>query len=86
MAENQSLGEIITRDTADLEFGQAGISVSISTSVLEGISGMTSNLLMFNIIGEKLIILGDKRKILYPEGIPGTFREYIQGLFENKSA
>jgi hypothetical protein len=29
---------------------------------------LTTNLLMFNIINEKLIILGDERKPLYPEG------------------
>ncbi|HKB84589.1 MAG TPA: hypothetical protein VKD08_00345 [Ignavibacteriaceae bacterium] len=68
MAENQSLGEIITRDTAVQEFGQVGISVLISSDLLQSISEMTTDLLMFNIIEEKLVILGDKRKILYPEG------------------
>ncbi len=68
MAESQSLGEIITSDTAEREFGSAGISVSFPSEQLLSIAEMTSNLLMFNIIEEKLIILGDNRKVLYPEG------------------
>jgi len=68
MAESQSLGEIIPRDTAEREFGSAGISVSFSSDQLLSIAEMTSNLLMFNIMAEKLIILGDNRQVLYPEG------------------
>lgn len=68
MAENQSLGEIIPRDDADQQFGTAGISKSISTNQLLKFAGMTNHLLMFNIVEENLIIMGDGRKILSPEG------------------
>ncbi len=80
MAESESLGEIIPRNSADNEFGGAGISVLISSSQLRWMAEITSNLLMFNIIGGKLVILGDGRKILYPEGfqVPAdtTFKVY----------
>lgn len=68
MAEDQSLGKIISRAEAEQQFGSVGISSLIESIRLQQIAGMTSNLLMFNIMDGKLIILGDKREVLYPEG------------------
>ena len=68
MADNQSFGEIISKNEADQQFGSADTSQIIDSIRLQQIAGMSSNLLMFNIINGKLIILGDKREILYPEG------------------
>lgn len=69
MADTESFGIIIPGDTAEREFGSAGVSVPFSSEKLLSIAEMTANLLMFNIIEEKLIILGDNRKVLYPEGL-----------------
>ena len=69
MPENNSGGEIISRETADQEFGQASFSLTISSDQLHSLAGQTLYLLMFNIIDDRLIILGDDRKLLYPVGI-----------------
>ena len=68
MADNNSLGEIISKETADRDFGQASSSKPISSDQLETLAGQTPNLLMFNIIDDRLAILGDDRKPLYPDG------------------
>jgi len=68
MAENNSWGEIISRETADHDFGKAALSVLISSEQLQSLAAKTLNLLMFNIIDDRLIILGDQRKTLYPDG------------------
>ena len=69
MAENNSGGEIIPRETADREFGQVSVSKVISSDQLQSLAQQTGNLLMFNIIDDRLIILGDNRKPLYPQGV-----------------
>jgi hypothetical protein len=80
MADNQSLGEIISRNEAEQQFGSVGISTSIESVRLQQLAGMTSDLMMFHIMDGKLVILGDKREVLYPEGasVPAetVFRVY----------
>lgn len=68
MAENYSEGDIISNESANEEFGTASLSASISSDQLQSIALKTQNLLMFKFLNEKLIILGDDRKPLYPEG------------------
>lgn len=68
MAENYSEGEIIPIETANKDFGIASFSSLMSSDQIKSIASKTQNLLMFNFIDDKLIILGDDRKPLYPEG------------------
>lgn len=67
MAENFSAGDIIPKETANENFGTASFSVLMSSDQLQSLASMTQNLLMFQIINEKLIILGDNKKTLFPE-------------------
>jgi hypothetical protein len=69
MAENYSAGEIIPKETANEDFGMASFSSLMSSAQIKSIASKTQNLLMFNFIDDKLIILGDYRKPLYPERI-----------------
>ncbi len=66
MADNQYLGEIISNQTAEKEFGSVTNSVSILSELLQSLSENTKDLMMFNILNNQLYILGDNRKILYP--------------------
>ncbi len=67
MAENFSAGDIIPKETANEDFGTASFSVLMSSDQLQSFASKTQNLLMFQFINEKLIILGDNKKTLYPE-------------------
>ena len=67
MAEEFSAGEIITKETADRDFGEVSFSLIISSDQLKQLAAKTSKLLMFNFINKSLVILGDDRKPLYPE-------------------
>lgn len=69
MAESYSEGEIIPRETANENFGLASFSVSIPSEQMQEIASKTENLLMFKFMEDNLIILGDNRKPLYPEGV-----------------
>jgi hypothetical protein len=68
MADTNSLGEIISKETADQDFGMATFSLLISSDLLQSLADRTPNLLMFNIIDDRLVVLGDDRKPLYPDG------------------
>lgn len=68
MADNNSTGKIISKETADQDFGRPTFSVLMSSEQLQGLASKTTNLLMFNFIDERLIILGDDRNPLYPDG------------------
>lgn len=68
MADNVSWGEIISKTTADQNFGEATTSQTMSTDLLQSLADQTVNLLMFNIIDDRIIVLGDNRKPLYPDG------------------
>lgn len=69
MAESYSEGEIIPRETANENFGLASLSVLIPSEQMQEIASKTENLLMFIFMENKLIILGDNRNPLYPEGV-----------------
>lgn len=68
MADNNSTGKIISKETADQDFGRPTFSVLMSSEQLQGLASKTTNLLMFDFIDERLIILGDDRNLLYPDG------------------
>lgn len=82
MPDNNSAGKVITKETADKDFGEASYSQMISSDQLKELAAKTTKLLMFSFISQKLYILGDERKPLFPEGaaVPKdiVFRVYLK--------
>jgi hypothetical protein len=68
MPDNNSAGQVITKETADRDFGKASFSQMISSDQLKEMAAKTTKLLMFSFINQKLYILADERKPLFPEG------------------
>ncbi len=68
MAESNTYGEIISLETAEQDFGPVSSSATISSDQLKALSDRTVNLMMFNLAGGTIYILGDERSLLYPEG------------------
>jgi len=69
MAEEFSPGEIITKETADRDFGKVSLSQVITSDQLKDLAAKTTKLLMFSFINKNLVVLGDERKLLFPPGI-----------------
>ena len=63
------VGKIYTKVDADKIYGPVITSVQISSSFLSSLTNSTVSFIMFRINNGNLIILGDKRKLLYPSGI-----------------
>lgn len=63
-----SQGKIISKQEADELFGVVLISKEIPTSTLLSITESCVEIIMFKIIENDVYILGDKRKVLLPEG------------------
>jgi hypothetical protein len=68
LAQNNQIGQIFTKNDADLRFGSVISSVSIPTNDLNSVLGNTVNFAMFKIINGSLFILGDNRVVLSPPG------------------
>jgi len=68
MTENDQWGKIISKETANQDFGPAVFSISVTSEQMKSFASKTSFLLMFKIIDNRLFILGDDRKPIYPEG------------------
>lgn len=66
MAESNLYGDIISKDSANQQFGTAIYSVSAESDQLRRYSDGTTNLIMFQIINNGLYILGDNRIPLFP--------------------
>ncbi len=66
MAESKLFGEIISKDSANQQFGAALNSVSVESDLLRQYSDGTNYLIMFQIIENELYILGDNRTPLFP--------------------
>ena len=62
------VGKIYPKDEADRLYGAVQQSKEISSSELTILLGRSINYLMFKIISDQLVILGDQRVVLYPEG------------------
>jgi hypothetical protein len=60
------VGKIYTNAEASSLYGPVMTSVAISSIQLNNLTLQTTNYLMFRILNGNLIILGDKRKVLYP--------------------
>jgi hypothetical protein len=63
------VGKIYTKDEANSIYGTVITSTQISSSLLSGLTNITTNYIMFRINNGNLYILGDQRKPLYPSGI-----------------
>ena len=59
-------GKIISAQEADKQFGPVINSISFNISKLLDLISGTQNSVMFKIIDNKIYILGDERKVLYP--------------------
>ena len=64
----QTVGKIFSRVEADSLFGNVIESVPIERCNLISLFNKTQNYIMFQVINGELVILGDGRKVLYPEG------------------
>ncbi|MCF8261541.1 MAG: hypothetical protein K9J12_12260 [Melioribacteraceae bacterium] len=74
MAEN--LGEVMEKKVADEKFGEVLESGLLDSTEIESAIEQTESILMFSIFEKKAIILGNKRKVIYPKSeiIPKEFR------------
>lgn len=61
------MGKIYSNAEANTIYGPVLNSVAISSDQLNNLANKTKNYLMFRIFNNNLIILGDNRKVLYPE-------------------
>jgi hypothetical protein len=61
------VGKIYTKDEANTLYGAVQQSKGISSAELTSLLGSSKNYLMFKIINGQLVILGDKRVVLYPK-------------------
>ena len=62
------VGKIYSKDEADKLYGAVQQSKGISSPDLASLLGSTKKYLMFKIINNQLVILGDQRVVLYPKG------------------
>jgi hypothetical protein len=62
-------GKIFNKEDADELFGPVLHSIEVSVNALHNFTNQTTNQLMFRIRDNQLIILDNKRKILYPAGV-----------------
>ena len=62
------VGKIYSKDEANQLYGVVMQSKEISSSELTSLFSGSKNYLMFKIINNNLVILGDYRAVLYPEG------------------
>ena len=61
-------GQIFTNQQADNLFGPVLTSIPVSKISFQSFLTKTNNYIMFKILNNKVIILGDNRNVIYPEG------------------
>jgi len=66
MAE-EIFGKLFTKEEADKEFGPVIISKEVKTSVLNDLISKSESVLMFKIIDDSPVILGNGRVSLFPD-------------------
>lgn len=66
-SSSRDIGKMFASEKANQLYGIALQSESISVSTLSKLISKTENIIMFGIINNQLIILDDKRNLLYPE-------------------
>jgi len=60
----QTIGKIYTKDEADKLYGNVIESVQISASELNSLVSHSQNVIMFSVLNNQLVLLGDNRKML----------------------
>jgi hypothetical protein len=60
----QTIGKIYTKDEADKLYGNVIESVQISVSEVNSLLNQTQDKIMFSILNNQLVLLGDNRKVL----------------------
>jgi hypothetical protein len=71
----EEIGKIFSKDEANNLYGAVQQSKDISSSELASLFSGSKNYLMFKIINNQLVILGDKRVVLYPAGYKDDNKE-----------
>ena len=66
---SQTYGKIFTNEEADNLFGKVLHSSSIPTQLVQELLNQTNNYLMFRIENNRVIVLDNKRNVLFPEGV-----------------
>ena len=66
---SQTFGKIFTSEEADNMFGKVLQSRPIPTQLVQELLNQTNNYIMFSIENNKVIVLDNKRNVLYPEGV-----------------
>lgn len=61
---SQTLGKIYTKSAADSLYGKVIVSSAINISDLNSMISETKNLVMFSILNNQLVLLGDNRIVL----------------------
>ena len=65
----QTYGQLFAKQEADEKFGLVLQSIDISRSAFESFLTQTSNYIMFKVKDKIVIVLDNKRKVIYPEGV-----------------
>ena len=65
---SQTFGKIFTNEEADNMFGKVLQSRPIPTQLVQELLNQTNNYIMFRIENNKVIVLDNKRNVLFPEG------------------
>ena len=68
LSAQKIVGEVFTKADANAYFGDVTVSKTISTADLQALLKKTDTYILFNIIEDGLVILNNKRVVLYPEG------------------
>ena len=66
---SQTFGKIFSSEEADNMFGKVLHSRSLSTQLVQELLNRTNNYIMFSIENNKVIVLDNKRNVLFPEGV-----------------
>jgi len=66
---SQTFGKIFTNEEADNMFGKVLQSRPIPTQLVWELLNRTNNYIMFRIENNKVIVLDNKRNVLFPEGV-----------------
>lgn len=64
----QSYGQLFTKQEADAKFGLVLQSIELSKPTIQNFLSKTNNYIMFRVEGNNVIVLDNKRRVLFPEG------------------
>lgn len=67
-AQSTPAGKLITVIEADSLFGGVQISVNFTSDSVQNWLALTDSVIMFSIRDSQLVVLGDKRKVISPDG------------------